>query len=68
MMTHEYTIDHRFDEVHSRMLSEFLWDSIVFEGRASIDTFLAEVKTSWLYRYCYSPILVYRRSNFTLCK
>ena len=44
MMTHKYTIDHRFDEVHSRMLSEFLWDSIVFEGRASIDTFLAEVK------------------------
>ena len=43
MMTHKYTIDHRFDEVHSRMLSE-LWDSIVFEGRASIDTFLAEVK------------------------
>lgn len=23
MMTHKYTIDHRFDEVHSRMLSEF---------------------------------------------
>ncbi|MED0874576.1 uroporphyrin-III C-methyltransferase [Bacillus mobilis] len=44
MMTHEYTIDHRFDEVHSRMLSEFSWDSIVFEGRASIDTFLSEVK------------------------
>ncbi|MDZ4417046.1 uroporphyrin-III C-methyltransferase [Bacillus cereus] len=43
-MTHEYTIDHRFDEIHSRMLSEFSWDSIVFEGRASIDTFLAEVK------------------------
>ena len=44
MMTHEYTIDHRFDEIHSRMLSEFSWDSIVFEGRASIDTFLAEIK------------------------
>ncbi|MED1410129.1 MULTISPECIES: uroporphyrin-III C-methyltransferase [Bacillus] len=44
MMTHEYTIDNRFDEIHSRMLSEFSWDSIVFEGRASIDTFLAEVK------------------------
>ena len=26
------------------MLSEFSWDSIVFEGRASIDTFLAEIK------------------------
>ncbi|MDJ1475205.1 uroporphyrin-III C-methyltransferase [Bacillus sp. LS15-K4] len=44
MMTHEYTIDHRFDEVHSRILSEFSWDSIVFEGRASIDTFLSEIK------------------------
>ena len=44
MMTHEYTIDHRFDEVHSRMLCEFSWDSIVFDGRASIDTFLSEVK------------------------
>ncbi|WP_242235650.1 uroporphyrin-III C-methyltransferase [Bacillus cereus group sp. BfR-BA-01316] len=44
MMTHEYKIDHRFDEIHSRMLSEFSWDSIVFEGRASIDTFLSEVK------------------------
>ena len=44
MMTHEYTIDHRFDEIHSRILSEFSWDSIVFEGRASIDTFLAEIK------------------------
>ncbi|HDR7794758.1 TPA: uroporphyrin-III C-methyltransferase [Bacillus luti] len=44
MMTHEFTIDHRFDEIHSRMLSEFSWDSIVFEGRASIDTFLSEVK------------------------
>lgn len=44
MMTHEYTIDNRFDEIHSRMLSEFSWDSIVFEGRASIDTFLEEVK------------------------
>lgn len=44
MMTHEYTIDHRFDEIHSRMLSEFSWDSIVFEGRASIDTFLSEIK------------------------
>lgn len=44
MMTHAYTIDHRFDEVHSRMLSEFSWDSIVFEGRASIDTFLSEIK------------------------
>ena len=39
MMTHAYTIDDRFDEVHSRMLSEFSWGSIVFEGRASIDTF-----------------------------
>ncbi len=68
MMTHEYTIDHRFDEIHSRILSEFSWDSIVFEGRASIDTFLAEIKTPWLYQYSYSPILVYRRSNFTLCK
>ncbi|OUB29108.1 uroporphyrinogen-III C-methyltransferase [Bacillus thuringiensis serovar pirenaica] len=44
IMTHAYTIDHRFDEVHSRMLSEFSWDSIVFEGRASIDTFLSEIK------------------------
>ncbi|MDM5186665.1 uroporphyrin-III C-methyltransferase [Bacillus sp. DX4.1] len=44
MMTHEYQIDHRFDEVHTRMLSEFTWDSIVFEGRAAIDTFLAEAK------------------------
>ncbi|HDR7610911.1 TPA: uroporphyrin-III C-methyltransferase [Bacillus mycoides] len=44
MMTHEYTIDNRFDEIHSRMLSEFSWDSIVFEGRASIDTFLSEIK------------------------
>ncbi|KFN03814.1 uroporphyrin-III C-methyltransferase [Bacillus clarus] len=44
IMTHEYKIDYRFDEIHSRMLSEFSWDSIVFEGRASIDTFLAEVK------------------------
>ncbi|MGE7884705.1 uroporphyrin-III C-methyltransferase [Bacillus sp. NPDC094077] len=43
-MTHEYTIDHRFDEIHSRILSEFSWDSVVFEGRASIDTFLSEVK------------------------
>ena len=44
MMTHAYTIDYRFDEVHSRILSEFSWDSIVFEGRASIDTFLSEIK------------------------
>lgn len=44
MMTHEYQTDHRFDEVHTRMLSEFTWDSIVFEGRAAIDTFLAEAK------------------------
>ncbi|KLA35466.1 uroporphyrin-III C-methyltransferase [Bacillus cereus] len=44
IMTHEYKIDYRFDEIHSRMLSEFSWDSIVFEGRASIDTFLSEVK------------------------
>ncbi|MFB5252588.1 uroporphyrin-III C-methyltransferase [Bacillus mycoides] len=44
IMTHEYKIDNRFDEIHSRMLSEFSWDSIVFEGRASIDTFLSEVK------------------------
>ena len=44
MMTHAYTIDDRFDEVHSRMLSEFSWGSIVFEGRASIDTFLSEIK------------------------
>ncbi|ENQ3105451.1 uroporphyrin-III C-methyltransferase [Bacillus cereus] len=44
IMTHEYQIDHRFDEIHTRMLSEFTWDSIVFEGRAAIDTFIAEVK------------------------
>ena len=44
IMTHEYKIDHRFDEIHTRMLSEFTWDSIVFEGRAAIDTFIAEVK------------------------
>lgn len=43
IMTHEYTIDHRFDEVHSRTLTEFTWDSIVFEGRAAIDTFITEV-------------------------
>ncbi|EOP76812.1 uroporphyrinogen-III C-methyltransferase [Bacillus cereus VDM006] len=43
IMTHEYKIDHRFDEVHSRTLTEFAWDSIVFEGRAAIDTFITEV-------------------------
>ncbi|YAR62499.1 uroporphyrin-III C-methyltransferase [Bacillus cytotoxicus] len=43
LMTHEYTIDNRFDEIHARMLTEFTWDSIFFEGRATIDTFLAEI-------------------------
>ncbi|MFJ8530841.1 uroporphyrin-III C-methyltransferase [Bacillus sp. NPDC094106] len=44
IMTHQYNIDHRFDEVHSRTLTEFTWDSIFFEGRAAIDTFITEVK------------------------
>ncbi|MBY0596455.1 uroporphyrin-III C-methyltransferase [Bacillus bingmayongensis] len=44
ILTHEYQIDYRFDEVHTCTLTEFTWDSIVFEGRAAIDTFITEVK------------------------
>lgn len=43
IMTHEYKVDHRFDEIHTRTLTEFSWDSIIFEGRAAIDTFITEV-------------------------
>lgn len=43
IITHEYQIDHRFDEIHSRTLTEFTWDSIFFDGRSAIDTFVTEI-------------------------
>ena len=42
--SHEVSIDQRFNEINQRVLSEDKWETVIFPNKASVDTYMAELR------------------------
>ncbi|WP_080875205.1 uroporphyrinogen-III C-methyltransferase [Oceanobacillus timonensis] len=42
--THEWLVDERFDDIHTRMLSEDDWETVLFPNKAAVASFIQELQ------------------------